>query len=81
MGLYLSYSAWIFLPCACVELLISPPAKQKVVVNYMTSTSDTTNTLLAFILYHVVESIYSAHTMILQQTSQALNFILHLLMN
>jgi hypothetical protein len=46
MGLFLSYSAWIFLPCACVELLISPPGKQKVVVNYMTGTSDTTNTLI-----------------------------------
>lgn len=69
MGQFLLYSACIFLPCACVELLISPPGKQKVVVNNMKATSDTTNTLIAFILYHVVKSIYSVHTILSQQTS------------
>jgi hypothetical protein len=64
-----------FLPCAYVELLISPPGKQKVVVNCMTATSDTTNTLIAFILYHAVESICLVRTMISQQASHALNFI------
>jgi len=75
MGLFLSYSACIFLPCVCVELLISPPGKQKVVVNNMTATSDTTTILRAIILYHVIQSIYLVHTMISQQTSQAVNFI------
>ena len=43
----------MFLPCVCVELLISPPGKQKVVVHNMIATSDTTNILIAIILYHV----------------------------
>ena len=65
----------MFLPCVCVELLISPPGKQKVVVNNMIATSDTTNILIAIILYLVVKSVYLVHTMISQQTNHAVNFI------
>ena len=70
----------MFLPCVCVELLISPPGKQKV-VNNMTATSDTTNILIPIILYHVIESVYSVCTMISQETSQAVNFICCFLIN